>query len=213
VECDFCHARAKLPPGVILKPGEENFDFALDEKPTKKVARQMMLMLRSINAMVPTAVGKSSDKTVQLQCFNCHRGMQTPPLPLADILDQTVKEKGVAAAIAQYKDLRRRYYGAVIYDFSDGEASDPASPGMGLGGLDDYALRLIQTGKPDDAIPWLNLNLQYFPTSGGTWALISMAQQKKKDKTAAIKSAQKAVELGPTKFGYKWILAQAKTMP
>ncbi|MGH8218810.1 MAG: hypothetical protein ACREUT_09645 [Steroidobacteraceae bacterium] len=81
----------------------------------------------------------------------------------------------------------------MIYDFSDGDASDPANPGMGLGGLDSYALRLIQAGKSDDASPWLNLNFQYFPKSAGTWALISMAQQKKNDKAAAIESAQKVV--------------------
>lgn len=211
--CDFCHAQAKLPPGVTLKPGEENFDFASDDKPAKKIARQMILMLRSLNTLVPTVVGKSPDKTVHLQCFNCHRGMQTPPLALADILDQTVKEKGMAAAIAQYKDLRRKYDGGVVYDFSDGDASDPSSAGLRLGGLDTYALQLIEAGRPDDAIPWLNLNFQYFPKSAGTWVLISMAQQKKKDKAAAISSAQKAVELAPAKSAYQWVLAQAKAMP
>jgi hypothetical protein len=49
----------------------------------------------------------------------CHRGVAIPK-QLADILDQTAMEKGTQAAVAQYKDLRKQYFGAQAYDFSEG---------------------------------------------------------------------------------------------
>src|SRR5512145_2909565 len=47
VRCQFCHVGEE---GMPL----ERFDFANDEKRTKKVARQMMLMVEEINRRVDT---------------------------------------------------------------------------------------------------------------------------------------------------------------
>src|ERR1700744_4911744 len=106
VQCDHCHAPAHLPPGKALTPGEETLDFALDEKPAKRTARQMLIMLRTINAMVPGAVGKPAGKAMQVKCATCHHGMQPPPQQMAEVLGATTAEKGVPAAIAQFKNLR-----------------------------------------------------------------------------------------------------------
>ena len=105
VDCSHCHAPAKLAPGKSLPPGADPLDYSLDDKATKRTARQMIVMLRTINAMVPAAVGKPADKAISVKCFNCHRGLPTPPLPLADLLSRTTAEKGLAAAIAQYREL------------------------------------------------------------------------------------------------------------
>ena len=41
------------------------------------------------------------------------------PAPIGDIVWQTTREKGVAAAIEQYRDLRQHFYGRSTYDFGE----------------------------------------------------------------------------------------------
>jgi hypothetical protein len=213
VGCDYCHAPAKLPPGVAPPPGD-NLDFSLDVKPTKLATRQMLMMVRTINSMVPAAVGKAPDKAVHIQCMNCHRGMVTPPLPIGDVLDQTVAAKGRSAAVAQYRELRTKYYGSQIYDFSDGEmpVTNPATT-FRLGGLQAYALKLIQAGKTEDAVAWLKLNLEYYPKSAQSWALIAFAYQGRNDRGAALDAAQKSLALAPGNPAAKGLVEQIKAMP
>jgi hypothetical protein len=193
VDCNFCHAPVKLPPGKTLAPGADELDYSLDDKPTKRIARQMLVMVNTINAMVPAAVGKPAAKTVNIQCFNCHRGMTTPPVPLADLLDRTTAEKGRAAAIAQYKELRSKNYYSGAYDFADPTVAAGASRG-----LDGYAFQLMLVGKPDDALAWLNVNLEYYPNSATTWATMAFVQaQGKHDKAGALKSIKRAIAIEP----------------
>jgi Photosynthetic reaction centre cytochrome C subunit len=103
------------------------FNFASDDKPQKKAAREMMLMVRDINPKVAAAVGKSAEAATRVGCVTCHRGVAIPK-QLADILDQTAMEKGTQAAVAQYKDLRKQYFGAQAYDFSEGSLTLPSPP-------------------------------------------------------------------------------------
>ncbi len=176
--------------------GPAQFDFPSDDKPQKKAAREMLLMVRDINPRVAAAVGKPADAATRVGCVTCHRGVAIPK-QLADILDQTTMEKGTPAAVAQYKDLRKQYFGAQAYDFTEGS-------------LVTYAGRATQANKPDDAILWLQLNLEYYPASSRTYAGLSQTQQRKSDKDAAIKSLEKAVELDPQNAQFKRQLDQLK---
>jgi tetratricopeptide (TPR) repeat protein len=156
----------------------------------------MMLMVRDINPKVAAAVGKSAEAATRVGCVTCHRGVAIPK-QLAEILDQTTMEKGTQAAIAQYKDLRKQYFGAQAYDFSEGS-------------LVTYAQRATQANTPDDAITWLQVNLENFPMSSRTYAGLSQAQRAKNDTAAAIKSLEKAVELDPQNAQLKRQLDQLK---
>ncbi|PWT83246.1 MAG: hypothetical protein C5B57_07275, partial [Blastocatellia bacterium] len=109
VQCGYCH----------VQDTPTDFDFHSDDKPQKKVAREMMLMVREINAKVVAAVGQSESKTTRTLCVTCHRGVAIPR-QLVDILDRTTVETGMASAIAQYRDLRKQYFGGQAYDFSEG---------------------------------------------------------------------------------------------
>ena len=73
-----------------------------------------------------------------------------------------------------------------------------------------YARRATQANKADDAIAWLQLNLEYYPLSARTYAGLSQAQQRKNDKEAAIKSMEKAVALDPENAQLKRQLDQLK---
>jgi hypothetical protein len=184
VRCEYCH---------VDDPGAK-VDMASDEKQPKKTARAMMLMTRDINTKVPEAAAKSADSATRVACVTCHRGV-TIPKQLADILTDTVSSKGMAAAVAQYKELRSRYYGAMAYDFSEaGLLGVVQRPGT----------------KPEEAIAWLELNLEYYPKSARTYLVMSQTHQRANDRDAAIKDLEKAIELDPANGQAKQALQRLK---
>lgn len=56
VQCTHCHVRG---------------DFASDENPKKEMARNMIVMMREINAKFP-------DGKMHVTCYTCHRGAVAP---------------------------------------------------------------------------------------------------------------------------------------
>ena len=72
-KCNHCH--------VANAPGsEEEFDFASDAKPEKKVARMMLRMTRDVNA---NYVSKVNAHGQTVTCFTCHRGHTVPEVMTA----------------------------------------------------------------------------------------------------------------------------------
>jgi hypothetical protein len=207
VQCGYCHAPAPAPEGQARGggggggrgrggPAAPQLDYPSDQQAPKRAAREMMQLVRDINTRVPAAVGKTAEAATRVQCITCHRGVAIPR-QLVDILTQTAADKGGPAAVAQYKDLRKQYFGAQAYDFS--EAS-----------LITLAQRATAADKADDALAWLQLNLDYFPLSSRTYAAMAQAQQKKNDKSGAIGSLTRAVELDPQNAQAKRQLDQLK---
>ena len=154
----------------------------------------MMLMVRDLNARIPTAVSKAADATARVGCATCHGGVAIPK-PLGDILDQTSAEKGAPAALAQYRELRKQYFGSRAYDFSEGSL---------------IALAQRAAKAPADALAWLQLNLDYFPLSARTFVAMSQVQQRADDKDAAVKSLERALELDPQNAQARRLLDQLK---
>jgi len=66
--CNHCHV-ANAPDSA------EEFNYASDAKPEKKVARTMLRMARDINAGYITKVNAHG---LTLTCFTCHRGHTVP---------------------------------------------------------------------------------------------------------------------------------------
>jgi photosynthetic reaction center cytochrome c subunit len=184
VRCEYCH---------VDDPATK-VDMASDEKQTKKTARAMILMTGDINVKVPEAAGKTADSATRVACVTCHRGVAVPR-QLADILGDTASTKGMPAALAEYKDLRARYFGGMAYDFSE----------AGL-------LGVVQrpNTKPDDAIAWLQLNLEYYPKSARTYVAMSQVHQRANDREAAIKDLETALELDPANVQAKRMLDALK---
>ena len=184
VRCEHCH----IDEG---RGGRQ--DYAADEKAPKKTARVMLRMAMDLNARLKTELAKAN--VVQVQCVTCHRGVAIPK-QLADILTETSADKGTPAAIDQYRDLRKRYYGASAYDFSEN-------------GLITLALQLRQA-KPDEALQWLKVNAEFNPKSARTYLITAQIQNQKGDKEAAIKSVEKALEADPENGQAKQMLQQLK---
>lgn len=71
VECGYCHAHEG-----------EKFDYASDEKPKKKEARDMMRMTNDLNEKYFGADLKTTKPDdLAMNCYTCHRGEEHPVIP------------------------------------------------------------------------------------------------------------------------------------
>jgi hypothetical protein len=174
VQCNYCH---------VMEGRGGRTDMASDEKATKKAARGMMLLAREVNTKLPEAVGKSADATTRVGCVTCHRGVPIPK-QIADIVTDAAANGGAPAGLAKFKEMRTQFYGGQSYDFSEGS-------------LIVIAQRANAAGKSDDALAYLNANLEYFPRSARTYATIGQIKNGKGDKPGAIAALEKSVELDP----------------
>jgi hypothetical protein len=181
VSCGYCHS-AERGSG--------------QPEPKKDVARAMMAMTKDINARIQTATGKPAIEATAVQCVTCHRGVAIPR-QLSEIVLQTMKEKGTDAAIAQYHELRKQYFGRQAYDFGEGTL-------LAIG-------QQISNSKPTDAIALLQLNLEFNPRSAATYAAISFAYTRKLDDDSAIVNLEKALEIEPDNGIYQGQLEQMKS--
>jgi len=189
VNCTYCHNSE--PP--VDNPKN---DFASDEKETKKKARVMLAMAREVNMKLQSELGKPAAELTQVQCVTCHRGVAIPK-QLTAIMMETATKEGINKAIAQYQDLRKQYYGAQAYDFSDATLFNAAN-------------QSLMANKPDDAIAFAQLNLAFHANSARTYQVMAQAFQRKNDRDKAIQSLEKAVQLDPMNQGFKNQLQQLK---
>jgi photosynthetic reaction center cytochrome c subunit len=180
VQCGYCHVE----------------DRASDEKPVKNTARVMMRLTGDINQKLGSEIGKPANEVTRVGCVTCHRGVAIPK-QLSEIILDTEAQKGTKAAIDQYWDLRRRYFGRQAYDF--GEMS-----------LVDVAQKLAQD-KPDDALQFCETNTTFFPNSGRTYFVMAQAYNAKKDKAKAIENLERAVVLDPQNAQAKRMLEQLRS--
>jgi hypothetical protein len=162
-------------------------DFAIDEKPTKKVAREMLKMVQSVNATLKTLPPRDEPRGEprgSVSCYTCHRGAQRPPERVDMLIARTAQEKGVEAAIAKYKELRRDHAEDGQYNFA----------AEGLGGA---AGRLLEAGRVDDALALTRLNLESHGDVSQLNAFLGQILMRKGDKAAAIDAFKKALKLDP----------------
>jgi len=115
VRCNYCHAGKE---GMEASPNDlSTIDFASDKIPAKDITRVMMKMTSNINDEHLTQISEHS-KSVNISCETCHKGMPAPPEKIEEILFKEVTEKGGEPAFNKYKELREKYYGNYVYNFS-----------------------------------------------------------------------------------------------
>ena len=176
VRCQHCHVGEE---GMPLA----DFDFPSDDKETKRKARDMIRMVKEINDEHLAELEGRGDPPVEVTCVTCHRG-QARPILIEDALKQAVAEGGSEAGVAEYRELRERYYGSHTYDFTELV-------------LVSVAQALWQEGERDAAVAFGKLNLEYFPDSGMTYTLLGQAYAEKGERDEAIKHLEKALEINP----------------
>jgi tetratricopeptide (TPR) repeat protein len=196
ITCDYCH---------VQRDGK--FDFASDEKREKRVARKMILFRDSINVELaaivdkpvtagPTSVEARPGAPTRVLCASCHHGLPIPA-PLGEVISEAEKTGGVNAGLAKFKELRAKFYGGQQYDFTD----------YALVGI---ATTALNAKRPDDAMKYLQANLEYFPKSSQTYQAMAQVKNTKGDKAGAIKDLETAVQLDPQNNQAKNQLQQLK---
>jgi hypothetical protein len=158
-------------------------DFASDDRRQKRTARAMLAMTNEINAKLDAAIHKPAAQIAHVQCMTCHRGVTNPQM-LSDLLRETMLGKGEGAAVAQYRDLRQRYLDTGAYDFRESV-------------LLDLGRESLATRKPDDAVAWLQLNVEFFPQSAASYVELAKAHVVKRDRDSAVVDLTKALAIDP----------------
>jgi len=177
VRCIHCHV-GKDPADL------STVDFAADDKETKKIARSMMKLTGQINASLETEIGAIRPARLEVGCFTCHHGNYRPET-LEEALVPIMTKDGTDAAIARYRELRDEYFGQAAYDFSE------------------WSLIMIAENLSKDpariegARALLNLNLEYYPESAGTYARMGETFIAAGDTVTAMTHFDKAVQLAP----------------
>lgn len=177
VRCQFCHVGREGQPLT-------QFDFVSDEKRTKLVARQMMLMTQEINRRVDTLPGRLAASGLQVTCATCHRGVSRPA-PLFTVMTEIATTSGADSAVRAYKALKNRYYGRGAYDFGEGT-------------LNTAAFRLGRASRFDEAFAMLTLNEEMFPGSSGTAVFRGNISLMRGDTASAERAFRDAVRLDST---------------
>ena len=168
------------------------YDFAADDKQKKLTARKMIRMVSEINSQVSEIQGKPSAELVAVTCATCHRNQEKPRM-LPDVIQHTYREDGLDGAMAQYRELRERYYGGYEFDFS------PRA-------LEELAERLAAAQDVPGALAMLDLNLEFNPEYGRGFAMKAQIQAQSGDIEGARESLQKAIEIEPENQWYKQML-------
>jgi CubicO group peptidase (beta-lactamase class C family) len=110
------------------------------------------------------------------------REPQAPKRSIARVLQSTMREKGIEAAVAQYRELKEE---------------SPSDYGLGQGELNQLGYSLLAGGRVDDAITIFNLNVEAFPQSWNVYDSLAEAYAAKGEKALAIKNYAHSIELNP----------------
>lgn len=106
----------------------------------------------------------------------------SPKRSIAETLHPIVTEKGVEAAIKQYRELKANQ--ATAYDFGEGE-------------LNTLGYQLLGAKRIKDAIEVLKLNVEMHPQAANPYDSLGEAYMMNGDKELAVKNYKRSLELNP----------------
>ena len=188
VRCSYCH---KGEEGRPLS----TYDFASDENPNKNRAREMYRMLGEIDDHLKK-IEPSGDKRVNMWCHTCHHG-RPRPMTLDEELSEQYRKKGLQAALDDYADLKKKYYGRAAFDFGEGS-------------LNVFGYTLLEGNDTKGAIQVFKLNAETFPDSANVWDSLAEGYLKAGDARKAQENYEKALKLDPANPSAKEGLGKIK---
>src|ERR1700740_1296412 len=153
VRCSYCH---KGEEGKPLG----TYDFASDENPNKDRAREMLRMLGDIDDDLKK-IQPRGDNRVNMWSHPCHHG-RPRPMTLDEELAEQYRTKGLQAALDDYADLKKRFYGRAAYDFGEGS-------------LNAFGYNVLQNKDAAGSIQVFQLNAGLFPESSNVWDSLAQA--------------------------------------
>lgn len=187
VRCNHCHV-GEDPDSL------EGYDFASDEKETKRTARVMMRMTQRINGTIKSEAER--EDAIDVRCVTCHRGVAEPE-SLRRIVMRAIEEGGVDAGLTQYRELREEHYGGAAYDFSSST----------LDGITEVLA--MQKQDMPGAMAVNNANLEYYPEAPYTLYLHARLQAIGGDREGAIATLEKAIAANPDEA---WLQGQLEEL-
>lgn len=107
---------------------------------------------------------------------------ELPKMSITSRLEKTINEKGVAAGIAEYRDLKAKE--SATYDFSEPE-------------LNNLGYRLLRAGKVKDAVEIFKLNVEMYPQGFNTYDSLAEAYESLNERELAVTNYKKSIELNP----------------
>jgi tetratricopeptide (TPR) repeat protein len=188
VRCSYCH---KGEEGKSLS----TYDFASDENPNKNRAREMYRMLGDINDHLKK-IEPSGDKRVNMWCHTCHHG-RPRPMTLDEELGEQYRKKGLQAALDDYADVKKKYYGRAAFDFGEGS-------------LNVFGYALLESNDTAGAIQVFKLNAETFPDSANVWDSLAEGYLKAGELKKAQENYEKSLSLDPANQGAKDALKKIK---
>ena len=108
--------------------------------------------------------------------------MDVKATSLSEMLSQTLKEKNLAAMIAQYRELKTRGLGDIYTSESE---------------LNAMGYRLLGANQVSEAIEVFKLNVEAYPNSANVYDSLAEGYLAHGDKQLAIENYRKALELDP----------------
>lgn len=104
---------------------------------------------------------------------------------ISETLADTIKSRGVEAAIAQYRALKATK--AAVYNFDEGE-------------LNTLGYQFLRRNQYSEAIRIFQLNTEAYPKSGNVFDSLGEAYMNAGNKALAIANYRKSIELNPKNF-------------
>lgn len=174
--------------------GVRNASFKHNNQPVQVIAHG-----GGINGFTTTIVRYPSEKNLIVMLDNTGTGYldrlseslakilynqpyDPPKISIVDILEKTITEKGIAAGVAQYRDLKAKQ--AATYDFAEPE-------------LNQLGYRLLRNGKPREAVEIFKLNVEAYPQGFNTYDSLAEAYMAVNERELALQNYKKSVELDP----------------
>jgi len=109
-----------------------------------------------------------------------------PKMSVAEALHKTITEKGIAAGLTQYRDLKARQ--ASVYEFSEPE-------------LNRLGYQLLQAKKHNEAVEIFKLNVAEYPKGFNTYDSLGEAYMVSGNTELAVQNYKKSLELNPKNTG------------
>ena len=121
--------------------------------------------------------------SIQGRTFNWDR-ISGGPKSLDGVLMKTFEEKGLEAAVAQYREIK-----------ASPEGEKTVEGGVREGGLNTLGYKLLYRNKVSEAIEILKLNVEAFPNSASAYDSLAEAYAIHADRELAIANYKKSLAL------------------
>ena len=118
-------------------------------------------------------------------------------MTLDEELAEQYRTKGLKAALDDYSDLKKKFYGRAAYDFGEGS-------------LNTFGYQLLEGKDSAGAVQIFKLNTELFPESANVWDSLAEGYLKAGDPKNAQMSYEKALTVDPANQDAKEMLRKLK---